>query len=292
MKQTRFQIARKDIITFFNSYTTNIFKYSSIYEILEQNRSSWRLPVRLSAGTFIRLLLDIKLKEHRFKFPHRTVPVYSWGNIPIYNLALSLADNSYFTHYTALYLHNLTDQVPKTIYVNFEQSLKRQSKKINLTQNRIDFAFSRPQRESNMFAAHGDYNICLLNGQFTGKAGVIQIDTDEGKNLSVTNIERTLIDIAVRPAYSGGIYEILNAYIRAKDRVSINKLTAILKQINFIYPYHQAIGFYLEKAGYNSDQIMLLKKFDTKYNFYLTREIKKKAFSEKWRLYYPQEFGS
>jgi len=292
MKQTRFQIAKKDIVSFFDNYRTNIFKYSSIADLLEQNRAFWRLPVHLSAGSFIRLLLDIKLKEHRFQFPHRAVIIYSWGDVPIYNLALSLADNAYFTHYTALYLHNLTDQVPKTICVNFEQSLKRQSKKISLAQNRIDFAFSRPQRESKMIATYGDYNICLLNGQFTGKAGVVQINTDEGKNLSVTDIERTLIDIAVRPAYSGGIYEILNAYIRAKDRVSINKLTAILKQLNFIYPYHQAIGFYLEKAGYSNDQIKLLKKFDINYNFYLTREIKEKAFSETWRLYYPQEFGS
>jgi len=292
MKQTRFQISKKDILSFFDNQPNNIFSYSSISDILDSNKSFWRLPVNLSAGSFIRLLLDTKLKEHVFKFPHRAIIRYTWGDSPIYNLALTLAENAYFTHYFALYLHNLTDQVPKTIYVNFEQSLKRHSKKISLAQNRIDFAFSRPQRESNMIAAYGDYNICLLNGQFTGRAGVVQMDTAAGKSLSVTNIERTLIDIAVRPAYSGGIYEILNAYIRAKERVSINKLTAILKQLDFIYPYHQAIGFYLEKAGYNTEQIMLLKKFDMKYNFYLTHEIKKKSFSEKWRLYYPEGFGS
>jgi len=293
MGKTRFQIAKKDIISFFDNLPSPILTYSSISKILSQQREFWRLPINLSARAFIDLLLGIKLKKHNFNFPHRKVIKYSWGETSIYNIFLALAENSYFTHYTAMYLHNLTDQIPKTIYVNFEQSLKKRSKKASLVQGRIDFAFSRPQRETNNIAKYGNYNVCLLNGQFTDKAGVVEISTDEGRNLSVTNIERTLIDITVRPSYSGGVYETLNAFVRAKNRVSINKLTAILKNLDFIYPYHQAIGFYLERAGvYKKEQLDLLKNFDIKYNFYLTRQIKEKAFSDTWKIYYPKELDS
>ena len=34
------------------------------------------------------------------------------------------------------------------------------------------------------------------------------------------------------------------------------------KKMNYIYPYHQAIGFYLSKAGYDKDQLELLKNFN------------------------------
>jgi hypothetical protein len=37
-----------------------------------------------------------------------------------YELALSLKKNSYLSHYSAVFLHGLTDNVPKTIYTNTE----------------------------------------------------------------------------------------------------------------------------------------------------------------------------
>ena len=50
----------------------------------------------------------------------------------------------------------------------------------------------------------------------------------------VTGVERTLIDATVRPVYSGGINEVLTAFSRASKMVSINKLVAMLKKINYI----------------------------------------------------------
>ena len=64
--------------------------------------------------------------------------------------------------------------------------------------------------------------------------------------LRFTNLERTLIDAAVRPVYAGGVFEVRKAYQLAKEKVSVNRLAALLQKLNYIYPYHQAIGFYLE----------------------------------------------
>lgn len=187
-------------------------------------------------------------------------------------------------------MHNLTEQIPKTIYVNLEQPEKPKPKS-PLSQENINRAFSRPQRVSKNIAILGDYKICRLNGKFTNKLGVINIKGSQGETLLATDIERTLIDSVVRPAYSGGVFEVLNAFIRAKDKVSINKLTAMLKQLDYVYPYHQAIGFYLERSGvYKDSQIRLLKKSDFKYDFYLTHQMKETEYSKEWRLYYPKGF--
>jgi predicted transcriptional regulator of viral defense system len=101
-------------------------------------------------------------------------------------------------------------------------------------------------------------------------------------------VERTLIDITVRPVYSGGVFEVLKAFERAKEEVSINKLLGFLNQLNYIYPYHQAIGFYLTKAGYKESQIKMVKELGINYDFYLDYQIKDPDFSEEWRIYYPK----
>lgn len=187
-----------------------------------------------------------------------------------------------------MYLHELTEQVPKKYYINFEQNPKMRGEK-SLSQQRIKSSFARPWRTSQNIASYKSYKICLLNGMFTGKLGVIETESpDEGK-IHVTNIERTLIDIAVRPVYSGGVFEVLKAYRLAQGKVSINKLSAMLERLDYIYPYHQAIGFYLEKAKvYKASQIKLMQRFEMTYDFFLTHQMKNKSYSKKWRLYFPE----
>lgn len=290
-KSTRFQIARTDIVSLLEGYSEEILDYHGISRMLWQNREFWRLPVGLTVPKFIELLTEnTKLKSHELNFARKKYWRFTWGDISVYKLALSLERNSYFTHYTALYWHNLTDQIPKTIYVNYEQAQKRYVAD-RLLQANIDRAFRNSQRESKNIAAIGDFKICMLNGKYTNRLGVTEMVTQENENIILTDIERTLIDIVVRPSYSGGIHEILDAYRKAVGRVSINKLSAMLRKLNYIYPYHQAIGFYLQRAGvYRESQIRLLKKFDFEYDFYVAHQMKETEYSKEWRLYYPKGF--
>jgi hypothetical protein len=95
----------------------------------------------------------------------------------------------------------------------------------------------------------------------------------------------------VRPSYAGGIFEVLKAFRLAKEKhpLSVNKLSGYLSRMNFIYPYHQAIGFYLEAAGnYTQSQINIFKNKPKNYNFYLTYEMGEMTYSKEWNLYYPK----
>lgn len=53
----------------------------------------------------------------------------------------------------------------------------------------------------------------------------------------------------------------------------INKLVAMLKRLNFIYPVHQAIGYYAERAGYKSSQLDLLKRLPMEHDFFLSHAM-------------------
>jgi predicted transcriptional regulator of viral defense system len=288
---TSFQIAKKDIIEYFERNGDKIYTIGEISNILNSERRFWRLPISLTSEKFVELLTKYtKLKEDVFKFDKITYKRYVWGDISIFSLAASLVKNAYLSHYSALYLNDLTDQIPKRIYITYEQSLKNYSTN-ELLQKNIDNAFSKSVRTSNKVAILRDYSICLLNGQYTNRLGVIKKTNEKNTDYYITDIERTLIDITIRPIYSGGIQEVQKAFIRAANRVSINKMVAMLRKMKFIYPYHQSIGFYLQKAGnYRGSQIQLLKNFDMKYDFYLDHDMRDVEYSKEWKLYYPKGF--
>jgi len=286
--RSRLSIAKADIIKAIEGASRKVWTADQLNEIMQENAEFWRLAKSQSLTGFIEFLVrDTKLKAAVLTFPQRKVTRYLWGDASVFEVALSLHRSLYLTHYAAVYLHGLTEQVPKTIYVNKEQPYESQG--TELKQERINFAFGRRVRVSHDVAEFRGYNICLVHGAKTGNLGVIEMEGPEGEKVLVTNVERTLIDIAVRPVYAGGVFEVLKAYQLAHKTVSINKLTALLKQIGHSYPYHQAIGFYLERVGvYSESQVDLLRQFPIEFDFYLEHGMKDPEYSERWRLFFPK----
>lgn len=293
MKISKFEENLEEIRKFFKLSQKLVFDLNDLTRILEDNKLRWNLPKTFETSDFIKSLIKYTdLKETAIKFPYREYFFFSWGDVSIWTYCLSFAKNLYYTHRTALYIHGLINDPPDKIYVNLEQKRSSASNySSSLSQGRIDFAFSKAQRVSTNIASFKGYNVYLLNGQNTNMCGVIETYFNQNKIL-VTNLERTLIDIIVRPSYTNGVLEILNCYKLAKEKISIKNLVTILKKLTLTYPYHQAIGFILEKSGaYNQNEINKLKDFGLKYDFYLEREMIEKDYSKEWRLYYPKNLG-
>lgn len=286
---SRLQIAKSDIVETLDKAGTRVFWLSDLGKILTEHRAFWRLAKNTTAAAFADFLIQkSELTRHEMKainHPSSSTVRFVWRRASPYELALSLKRGAYLSHGTAMFLHGLTEQIPFQLYVNSEQSPKKRSE--HLTQQGITNAFAGKQRESTFIFQFDHNQARLLWGKNTGRLEVKEIEHDGGK-IDVTKLERTLIDITVRPSYAGGVLQVLEAYRKAKDRISTGILVATLNRLDYVYPYHQAIGFYMQRAGYSEQQYGRLRALGLYFDFYLTYDLQDKDFDPEWRLFFPK----
>jgi len=284
-------LARGQVLSFFEQSKKRVFTPDELARVLQENRATWRLPQRMTGTKFLEFLKENgSLKEitisHENHPKKNNIIRYAWGDVSPLHIALSLRKQSFLCHSSAAFVLGLTDNIPRRIYVNVEQTPKPMDKG-SLTQQGLDIAFRRPQRQSNQIYRFDDTAIVLLNGKHSGRFEVGKVEM-LGAVFSSTLLERTLVDLVVRPAYGGGVPQVLEAYRRAKESASTMKILAVLKRLDYVYPYHQAIGFYMEQAGFKPEQYGRLKELGLDFDFYLAHDMRETDYSSTWRIHYPK----
>lgn len=294
MKKESFDAALPQIEKYFAHLKENAFTTNDLATIFGDHRLQWKIAAYRNSKDFIKFLkerdvLQIKRLKHQLTGSIKTI--LSKKDSTYYDIGLAIKKEGYLSNYTAMVLHELTLQIPKTVYVSYmknETIAYHNPDDVILTQNSIDSAFSKPQRlTSDVYKSETDgYRLYFVQKNYAPK----DIGVVSSKNLRFTDLERTILDITVRPAYSGGVFQVLDAYIAAKQKVDPEKLLNYLNGLNYIYPYHQLVGFYLDKAGYSKPILDLFFEKISDYNFYLTYNISNKKFNEKWKIFYPKGF--
>ncbi|MBT2563764.1 hypothetical protein J7E50_05465 [Pedobacter sp. ISL-68] len=284
--------ALEDIIQYFQGYPLKAFTYKRLQTVIDNVKSSWDIPYNRRAKDIIAFLVKQELfletrltQEHSHGFI-----VYGWRTKDEFTIVSGIKKDAYFMYYSALFLHGLTQQLPKTYYLNSEHYSQQRSgsSQNKLTQEGIDASFSKDQRKSELVYLLESKRIILTNTKNTDRLGVMQNHNDS-QLFYYTDLERTLIDCVVRPAYAGGVFEILEAYKLAKGKINTQKLYDYLQKLDYTYPYAQSIGFYLEKAGYPESDLKLFE-LKSEFQFYLTYNMRNKEYSNRWKLFFPRGF--
>ncbi len=165
-------------------------------------------------------------------------------------------------------------------YLNAERSGYEPIKEKNdLAQSAIDNAFKNAQIESSNRNLYKKKSIIVTAGKRTDKLGVLS-KIDGQTCYYYTDLERTLIDIVVKPIYANGVEAVLRAFKKARSIVDLEKLKKYLEILDYVYPYEECLGYYLDKAGYKNSQSVIFKQ-DFNYDFYLAHNINETAYNEK-----------
>jgi hypothetical protein len=278
------------VAQYFASKPEEVLDDAELERLFMDKFHEWNLPPSMTPYSFIQMLLTRSSLEklHLRSKHYSSLVLYNWkGAATPFTVALFLQSNqAFFSHASAMWIHGLGEN-NKQIFVNKEQSPKP-TRASSLSQESIDWAFQNQQRRSKMAYQYKGSTITILNGKNTGRADVETTTAPTGQEVDVTSKERTLIDIVVRPAYSGGVAQVLEAYRRARGRVSVPNMLKLLDRFDYAYPYHQSIGFYLKKAQYGEEDQRLAKTKDVMFNFYLSHALRNPSFDPEWKIYFPQ----
>lgn len=273
-----------------------VYRYSDLGTLLLPviSKLNQRFPQNpnLDAKNIIKFLISESIVNEIQLNLYRIERVYTWKSFSIYELLPTIKPNGFYSHITAAYFHELIVPEPENIIFNNEQS-RSGSDLQALTQGAINYAFKNKQRLTNATTYIDGKKIWYINGKNTNNYGVTYKQIDPVLYIPLTNIERTLIDIVVRPYYGGGPRNIVQAYKSAKGKFSIQELERALRELNYKYPYYQAIGFYLEMAKvYDDKSINRFQNFDKiSFDFYLDYQIQNPLYNPKWRIFYPAELS-
>lgn len=280
----------------------NILNRTSIIEIIREFKENNKFKYTLSFSKFIDIIVySLKIfkpiniiNEYNGTTVVRYIANYTY--ISPYEIALSLLSRSFLSHYSALYVNDLTLNKPKDIYINKEQSKKYKGDSPMISQSRIDYAFSKKMRRTNMtYSFNYDniyYKVHVLNSKNTNNTGIITKNVlGFSSPIRTTNIERTLVDVVVRPGYSGGTTEILEAFILAKNISDESKIWDYLKKFDYSYPYYKSIAFYMKYTGYDYKEV-LKKRYGSDYRndliFYLDYQMINTHIEKEIGIYFPK----
>lgn len=291
MPKESFDRAASQIASFFEKHPFKAYTTHDIQRIFDSERDQWRIAGYRNYKHFITFLNDRKIllldvQNHEAHTSEKQI--LRKRAATHFHVGLTVKKNGYLSYYSAMQLHQLTLQLPKTVYVSeekYEDIYALNPKDVVLEQDAVDSAFSKPQRvatESYKSTFDG-FRYVYLQRKHTS----INIGISKRQDLAVTDLERTLIDIAVRPVYSGGAFEVLKAYKSAKPNIDVAKLNEYLIQLDYIYPYHQLIGFYLDLIGFPNKDLKNFLDRKTNINFYQTYNLSNKQLNKKWGIYHP-----
>lgn len=158
-----------------------------------------------------------------------------------FEIATHLVKPSAISHFSAFHIHELTEQIPRIVYVSAPTGS----------------SFPRV-RKGELFSYRG-VRYQFISVRKDHFFGIEHVWINEAK-IPVTDLERTLLDGLIKPKYCGGFMEVLHAFtVRNFD---------IKKIIDYALRLDESVvkrlGWVLEKIGYSEEVLAGLSRLPHK----------------------------
>lgn len=270
------------------------------YAEAKLNEVAVKFGIRSSAGSRrLRKLLESTVHEIKLKWPNTPPQIHLYSSLADEQLhplevAMGVSHKAYICYQAALFLNELSDQVPNTLHVGIERP--KTSSKSKAPELWDDFvlrdAFAKPPRPHKKVALFGNQRIVLLERAYSGNAGVESrtfSSLTKGKTIHVTGLERTLLDCAISPEDAGGISNVIDAFAEAANQIDIQKMIRLYRGFGLKYPHWQRIAFILKHFTDSRIADKWMNAFGKPKNkFYAMKGYKLNwRYDDETQIYYP-----
>lgn len=277
LQKPRHSLAQKKVIhDYFKKHSINESRQHDILFRLENDKILQPVPLKWMQGSPFRKLQAAQ---------HEINPL---------EITMGFFEKGYLCFGSALFWNGLTVQIPKTFYIAKERP-RRGVKRIqpDLDEFALQELFMKSPRTSSQTCRFQDYSYTLVERDFSDQLGIVSKTVPfAGKEvrITLTNLERTLIDCTVSPHYSGGLSAIVHAFERAVPKLHIQTMISTYKKLSLLFPYWQRIGLILDRISTRKNVDIWKKEFGKpKMKFYIDKNYRISwNFDEAWQVYYPE----
>ncbi len=258
-----------------------VYKYREITDILNCLKEDSQVSqTTTSQSFFTQLQENLSLRTHIVVSDKINQERYSLSDITVYDFVDSLAKNTFFSMTTALNLQELSNF--KDDFIFYSQEQKEKKRVLNkLTQSLIDNAYKKKYRYTHSTAKYGEHYIVFLTPKFSDQVEVI-----EYKNLKMSSIHRSLVEILINIQYFKDFETIIDNFKPLKNNLNVDKVFSVVEKFDLIYPYFQLLGFALGRIGFENSELDIFKEKISQFNFYTQKNKKNYSYDKYWKIYY------
>lgn len=199
----------------------------------------------------------------------------------IYDFAYSLENKSFFPMFTSLNIQGLSNYRNNFVFISRERKERNNFISRSLTQDAIDKAFTRNPRRTKAYDVINGYNLVLLESNNTEGIGIINYN-----GYRVSSINRAFIEIISNIHYFISPNNVINEFKIIKNKLDIDEILKIIEKFDFVYPYYQLAGYYLEEIGFTKNELFKFYSKKSDLIFYTIKNKKKYEFNEYWNIKY------
>ena len=258
------------------------FSINDITSILDELKEENLVSNSLTQNDFYLKLLDDGLVAYTITIRDIEKIRYTLNKeFNIYDFVYSLEKNGFFSMFTSLNIQGLTNFRDNFIFISKERMKRVNFKSKDITQEAIDKAFTNKPRRTKAYATIYNYNIVILESNNTQEIGIIKY-----KGYKISSINRVFVEIISNIQYSKTPDDVIYEFKNLKDKLDINEIFNIIEKFDFVYPYYQLAGYYLEKIGFLKEELSKFFNKKTDLIFYTIKNKEKYTLDEYWAIKY------
>lgn len=258
-----------------------------LHSVFDASKSLRLIASSLSFSAFHNKLIKNGLLQDSVKIKDRVYVRYTMSqdiNIQIYKFAATIeAKRRFFSMSTSLNVQGLSDFRQEIVFLTKERFNKNYYDNVELTQEKIDNAFSKPYRRTQAIGKFHGYNIALIEANRTGRNEFEVIEYNEFK---VSSINRAFVEIISSVGYMKSATDIIKTFIPLKDKLDLDRVFKVIKKFDFVYPYYQLAGYYLERIGFSKTELKKFHKELSEFDFYTQKAQEHYEYDAYWKIYH------